>query len=147
MKEKLPSLNERICLYDSHKAIVSEKSYYILTMLQMSSNLPIRTSLAHTTVSFKSSSYERPCFKKEKAPQTPEDSRAITLKAFMLKKVLLIVAHQLSAHVQYKRRIKFRCLIMRDAENNTAVHFESRYCRYTAFGSLNSNCMSIIKGL
>lgn len=33
-------------------------------------------------------------------------------------KVLLIVAHQLPAHVQYnKRRIKFSCLITREALN------------------------------
>lgn len=36
----------------------------------------------------------------------------------MLKKVLLIVAHQLSAHVQYnQRRIKLSCLIARNALN------------------------------
>lgn len=36
----------------------------------------------------------------------------------MLKKVLLIVAHQLSAPILYnKRRIKLTCLITRDALN------------------------------
>lgn len=47
------------------------RAHYILTMPQMPANLPIRTSLAHATVPFKSSSYERPYFKKEKTSQAP----------------------------------------------------------------------------
>lgn len=40
------------------------RARYLPTMPQMSSNLPIRTSLAHT-VAFKPSSYERLCLKKK----------------------------------------------------------------------------------
>lgn len=93
------------------------RAHYMLTMPQMSSSLPIRTSPAHTTFSFESSSYKRPCFKKKKHSKSLQIQSNYLKSIYAKESTIDCCSSAFRSCTVNKSRIKFSCLITSNGLN------------------------------